>query len=60
MLDVHTREQLLAGGVIELTGHREAVAGLVSLHGGPRLHRIEAIDGARIIPEVPQVHFCEA
>ena len=57
MLEVQSREQLLAGGVIEQPRDGEAIAGLIGPYGGLRLGRIDAIDRAGVKPEVLQMCF---
>ena len=46
-----------AGGVIEQARDRKAISGLIGPHRRLRLGRIEAIDRARVKPEVAQMHL---
>src|SRR6267142_2197130 len=53
------RDQLKTGCVIEQTRDWEAISGSVGPHGGLRLGCIDAIDGARVEPEVLQMRLCD-
>jgi hypothetical protein len=54
---IESREQLTPGHTIQESGDRQAIAVLIGPHRRLRMGRLEAIEGARVTPEVAPMHL---